>query len=447
MKQQPDEKDTGSIELVRLVGRGSLGSLAVKIAHVTLGLGVTVILARVLGPQAYGVYSWSFALVVLLAIPARMGFTQLLVRETAAYQLQQEWGLLRGLLLRANQAVVATSVVLAAVAGTILWRLGDRLESAEILTFGWALLLLPLMALGDLRGAALRGLRHVVMGQLPESVLRPAFLIVLAGAGAALIEMNAPAAMALHAVAAGMAFAIGAVLLLRWLPGEVRSAESRFETRRWLSSIVPFSLIAGMQVINSQTDIVLLGFFVPSEDVGFYTVAAKGATLVPFTLSAVNMVIAPYISRLHAKARADTLQDVLTWTARVILLTALPVAAILILFGNPILGFIFGPEYAAGYVALVILCVGQVINAGAGSVGMLLTMTGHERDAAFGVSIAAGLNVVLNLLLIPQFGMAGAAVATAASLLTWNLLLCLRAYRHLGLVTTAVDWSARSRER
>ena len=64
-------------------------------------------------------------------------------------------------------------------------------------------------------------------------------------------------------------------------------------------------------------------------------------------------------------------------------------------------------------------------------------MTGHERDTATGVGIAAAVNVTLNVLLIPLWGIEGAAIATAISLMTWNILLAVWVYRRLGIYTTA----------
>lgn len=107
---------------------------------------------------------------------------------------------------------------------------------------------------------------------------------------------------------------------------------------------------------------------------------------------------------------------------------SLPVALGLIVFGKPILATVFGPEYAAGALALAILCVGQLLNAGFGSVGNILNMTGHERDTVLGVAIGAISNVALNLLLIPPLGIDGAAIAIAMSLLIWNSWLAIVVY-------------------
>lgn len=409
-----------------------------KIANTLFGLAVAVLLARSLGAGGYGVYAFAFSLVSLIAVPAQLGVPQLLVREIARYRFQKEWGLLRGLLRRSNQIVVGFSLALGAVAAGVAWFLYSRADLVQTETFLWALPLIPLIALGNIRGAALRGLRRVIQGQLPEMVLRPGFLLLLAGGTLLFSTLTPSVAMALHALAAALAFGAGTVMLVRFVPVETSNAEPQYETRAWIHSMVPLSLLAGMSVVNSQTDIVMLGLFTASEEVGIYRAATQGATLVVFLLSAINMVIAPYISQLSTAGDKARLQRLATTSARAILLAAFPVALVFVVYGETVLALVFGVEYASGHAPLAILCVGQLVNAAAGSVGLLLNMAGYERDTARGVAVATGSNVVLNLLLIPPFGMNGAAIATAVTLVIWNSLLCWQVWVRMGIQSTAI---------
>ena len=86
---------------------------------------------------------------------------------------------------------------------------------------------------------------------------------------------------------------------------------------------------------------------------------------------------------------------------------------------------------------LVILAIGQLVSVSAGSVSSLLNMTGHERDTMQGLMIAASLNLVLNLLLTPRWGATGAAVATAVTLIVWNLILLRKVYLRTGIRASA----------
>src|SRR5688572_30631473 len=150
-----------------------------KAAATGLGFAVAVVLARALGPEGYGVYSYVYALVLLMAIPAEFGLATLVVRETAKAGALGQWGTVRGVWLWASSAAGILAVVFAAVGGSLAWLFADRFSTAQLATFGWGLALVPLMALGNLRGAALRGLGRVVTGQLPEGVLRPMFLLAM----------------------------------------------------------------------------------------------------------------------------------------------------------------------------------------------------------------------------------------------------------------------------
>ncbi|MFZ0255993.1 MAG: flippase [Gammaproteobacteria bacterium] len=416
--------------------RGAFGSVGLKIANALLGVAVAILLARALGPEGYGVYAFALSLVTLLAIPAQMGLPTLMVRETVKYHYQEQWGLLRGLLRQANQVALGFSLVLGLIAAGVAWSLSSHADPVQIETYLWALLLVPLIALGNLRGATLRGLHRLVQGQLPEMVLRPAFLLLLGGITAMVSTLTPQGTMALHALASGLAFAIGAALLWRALPSETRDAQPVYETTVWGRSVLPLSLLAGLQIINSQTGIVMLGFLATNEAVGIYRVVTQVATLVVFSLSAVNMVIAPHVAQLYAARNKQRLQRMTTWSARGILLIAVPVSGVFILFGEPILGLVFGSEYRAGHTALAILCVGQLLNAAMGSVGILLNMSGYERDTARGVAVAAVVNMLLNMILIPVLGMNGAATATAVTLLIWNAVLCRQVWVRLGIQST-----------
>lgn len=117
----------------------------------------------------------------------------------------------------------------------------------------WALALVPLIALGNLRGASLRGLQRIVAGQLPEFFLRPGLFLLLLGAMALWFpgRLSAPLAMTLQVVASLGAFLVGVWLLWRHTPGVVRQAQPTVEAKGWLVSSTLFALIAGMSVVNN----------------------------------------------------------------------------------------------------------------------------------------------------------------------------------------------------
>jgi O-antigen/teichoic acid export membrane protein len=421
--------------------RSGVSSLALKLASGGIGFALAVLLARALGPSGYGLYAFVFALVSLMAIPVELGLPHLVVRETARAHAREQWGLMRGIWRWAALAAGSLAVLIALVVGALAWALADRFSGVQLATFAWGLLLVPLIALGNLAGAALRGLQHVIQGQLSELVIRPAaFLLLVAGVllwGPG--SLAADSAMALHAAAAACALAAGAALLARERPESVmRDPVPVYETRRWLHSALPLALVAGMHLVHQYTDLVMLGLLVDNDQVGIYRVAAQAAAVVAFGLNAMNMVVAPRFAHHHATGDTAALQWTATFSARVILMLTLPVVAALALLGEPVIRLVFGPDYSSGYAALAILAVGQLGNAIFGSVAFLLNMTGHERDTARGLAVAVAVNVVLNLLLIPLLGLEGAALATTTTLVLWNVLLWRAVRRRLGIDSTAM---------
>lgn len=418
--------------------RGATGVLALNVTNALLALATGVLLARALAPSGYGVYAYALAWIQLLLIPTTVGLPALVTREVAIYGAHRDWSRLRGLLLRANQVVLALSLALMLLAGGATWLIAGSHEPSST-TLWLALPLLPLLGLAALRGACLRGLHRVLFAQLPETVVRPTLFLGLIGTiwlfGARLTPERA---MGAQVFAVTGAFLLGAVLLWRCLPREVGSATPAYATRAWAASALPFLLMGGLNLINYQTDLIMLGWFRSAGEVGVYRVAGVGAGLVVFVLGAANALLAPSIAALYARGERHRLQRIMTQSARLVLLCALPVALVLILFGRRSLAAIFGDEYAVGATALAILAAAQLANAATGSVGQLLSMTGHERDAARGIGLSALVNLALNALLIPRWGMNGAAAATAASLITWNVLLALLVHRRLGLHSTAL---------
>lgn len=403
--------------------KGATGTAGLKMVNMVLTLAVGILLARSLGPENYGIYAFVLSVITLLGLPTKAGLPTLIVRETAKYQLQEKWSNLRGLLTLANGFVVGFSVLVALVSAVVVWWYWGDEQGVKTSTFFWALLLLPLIAFGNIRGATLRGLRKVVQGQLPEEVVRPLVLILLVGGVFALgVELTPENTMQYTVWAALASFAVGAVLLIRAMPPEVRRAEPSYETKVWTGSLVPLSLITGIQIINGQAGIVLLGIFSTPDEVGLYKVAMAAAGLASVGLMVANVVLAPHITRMFHAQEIEKLQRLLVYSARMGFLASFPLLVLLIFLGEGVLGFLFGFEYKTAYWALVVLSIGQMLNAMAGSVGLVLKQINLEKKALMATFVGVAVNCILCLLLIPAYASTGAAIAAAAALAVWNLI-------------------------
>jgi O-antigen/teichoic acid export membrane protein len=165
-----------------------------------------------------------------------------------------------------------------------------------------------------------------------------------------------------------------------------------------------------------------LGLLGSDEAVAALRVGERGAQFVALSLALVNMVIAPHIVITYRQGNIPRLQQISRQSSRGAFLLALPVALTLIFFGKPLISLVFGPHYAeTAYMPMVVLVLGQLFNVAMGSVGILLSMSGHEKSSLLCQAVGLGTTLILGVVLIPPFHELGAAVAVAVGLVVWNL--------------------------
>lgn len=412
--------------------RGTVGGFALRIGSTALGFATSLLLARSLGAAGYGAYAYAFAWVNLLVIPSAFGLDVLMVKEMAADPGPSKQGANRALRGWSHRLVTILSIVTMAILVASVWGF-QRAQPDIVLVVALAATSLPARALTNLKQGTLRGLHHVVLGQVPEALLRPLLAVVLLLAAALLYgsRFDTVQAVAIAVFAAWVSFGVATVLERRALPEGLREAPPAYHRRAWLANALPFLFVSGMFIINNRADVIMLGAIRGEAAVGYYSVAAKAAMLITFVLAGANAALAPSFSRSFAAGQDGRLHAVLRNATALVLLASLPIALVLVVWGRPLLSF-FGPGFASAYPSLLVLSIGQLANVATGPVGQLLNMTGHERDTAVAVGSSAVLNVALNAVLIPLWGLMGAAVATACSTVLWNALLARYVYRRFG---------------
>ena len=435
------EKFLGSRESLRgQLVRGGTGVVLVQVLGMCLGLLLSVVLARTLGVKNYGIYAYAMSLSSVLLIFADAGMPTLLIREVARMEARRKWSFLRGLLTRALQINIVTSSLIVMLAAGWLWlHCYDDEATVRFKTILVAILAIPVSSLVRSLTGVLAGLRQVVLAKALEQLARPLVVLVLLAA----VFMLFPGwrlphvAVEVQLAAQMLILGVSLFLLLQSLNSRIVEHKPSFQTRAWLAASFSFALMNCAGMLNSQVDILFLGMLNTPRDVGLYRVAVQGAGLVAFGLNAVNAVVAPQFARLYSQNDMVRLQRLVTGSARFILVAALLVAAVFIFAGNFLLCHVFGNEYGAGYFPLVILASGQVVNAGLGSVGFLLNMTGHERDVVKTMGITAIFNLIANFFFIQIWGTVGAATATALSTIFWNITLHILVRRRIGINSMA----------
>ena len=410
------------LDLKNRIIKGAVGTFGVKVLGSGLAFGSSIMLARYLGTSGLGIYAYAITLVNLSSIPATLGLDRLVVREMAIYRTQSHWGAIAGLLRWSNWIVLAFSLAWSAIAIAVVWMMLDS-PNEQTVAVVLAMTTLPLASLRNLRSGAMKGLDRVVLGQIPDTLLVPAIVLVLTGVAYFALpdSFGVFGVLGIRIFAIIVTFLLGTRWLWRSLPPEVKQERPQYEGRQWLLSALPFMFLGTLELVNARIDIVMLGGITGASAVGIYSVIVGITQLTAFIHQATLSVLAPTIATLYTAERLQQLQQLIRQSALVVFAISSLIGGIIIGCGHYLL-LIFGSEFVAGATAMNILIGGQIFNALTGPVGLVLNMTGHQHLTAIATVLSAGLNVVLNALLIPQWGIAGAAIATTTSAIVINII-------------------------
>ncbi|MCC0177430.1 flippase [Waterburya agarophytonicola K14] len=414
--------------------KGVAGSLGLKVASAFLAFVMSVIFARFLGTSGLGTYSYATTWANLLSIPAALGLDQLIVREIAIYRNKAQYDLIGGFLRWANLMVLSAGITITLIAIIAAWNLKGDSDSTVVLAIALSMVAVPIMSLRNLRLGAMKGLRKIVLGQMPDSLFSPIIVIALTVATYFLFNdrFNVFWVLGIKIFASIVTLIIGTRWLLQSLPPEVSQVTPKYNTKKWIADGLPFMFLGASQLLNSRIDIIMLGSIKGVEAVGIYAVLLGITRLTVFIHHAANSVLGPNIATLYSEGKIRQLERIVRKSMLSVFLFSLVTGGLLMLLGNQVL-LIFGSEFLPGRTAMNILIIGTIFTSFTGAVGLLLNMTGHQNETAIAVGLSAILNIILNSVLIPRWGINGAATATTTSLIVINIIKAISVKKKLGI--------------
>lgn len=432
----------GSLHLVRRAGL----VLVVQVVGAGLSYGSQVLLARLLGTSDYGIYTYVFVWVSFVSLLAGLGFPAASVRFLPVYRVKEDWPRIHGFVRSTSRFTFATAIAIAlcaVVCAEALHAFGSLAHPSVIALGG---LLVPALAGSMLYTEFARSENRVGIAFVPALVARPALI----GIGAAALflmrgALSTSGALDATLLAAYAVLGVQYALTRRVFAGPHTEHRPVLELREWFGVGITLLAASAFIITLMQVDIVIVGAFRGARDAGIYAAASKTATLVSFVIMAVNAAAAPQFASLWALGRVDELQRLVTKLAGMIFWPSLAISVGIAALSGPLLG-LFGSEFHEARPALLVLLVGQLINAAAGSVGYLLTLTGHHREATRALGLSALACILLAAAGVWAFGLIGAALGSTAGFLLWNGALYWLVVRKLGIhpsIFTALRGSRR----
>jgi O-antigen/teichoic acid export membrane protein len=408
-------------------------ALAVRLGGMVTQYLFIFIVARLYGPKEQGAFTLCFTVLQLFAIFSQMGLDNRLTRIIAAHKDQADSAIIKTTYIQSLRLTLFASSIWAIatffsapfIAGTIFSKpeITDELQQT-------CMAFVPFVIIG-LNSAGYRGFKNMT-GFLIFKAIQPLLSAILL---LVLFYMKSNWGV-VHAYTYAT---LGTCLIsiITWYRFSKMNESAYQPTLSWnqmLGESMPMMLTGSMFFILGWTDNIILGIFRTSEEVGMYDAAFKLSTLSAIVLLAINAIQAPVFSDLYQKKEMGRLQQIIIKSNRLLFFTSLPLTLLLCIFPETILGFL-GEGFKGAWIALILLAIGNFINSITGSIGILLQMSGHQKQYNKIITTTAIGSIVLNFILIPKVGILGAAISSSAAKIIQNLLSVVYAKKHLGIIS------------
>lgn len=419
-------------EHFREVFRDTYYGFLLRIGGGGLAFGSNWLMARELGPDGVGVYYLAFTTVTVLAVLSRLGLADTCVRYASPAFVTDDWETVIAVRRTATALVTVISlisaIILAVVAPFVSHYVFHEPQLANALRI-MAIALVPLSLL-NIDAGMLQAAKRIPASTVVQAAAVPGTLLILL-AFVGYFSMTPAIATACYTLATIVVFVGGRTYWMRVVQKRAMRA-NYYDSRRLLTTGLRIMGVNSIGLIMAWTDTVCLGIWRPASEVGLYGIAVRTALLTSLVLSAANSAVGPKFAQLSAQHNISGLRTLIQKTSFGMAAIAVPVTMVMLIFPKIILG-LFGQKFVAAHTVLIILAVGQFVSVVTGTVGHLMMMSGYEKSLRNIVAFSAILNVILNVMLVPSFGMIGAAVAMAASMILMSALCVASVRKNLGI--------------
>ena len=414
-------------------GHFAASAFAVRVVSAGLAYISQMLLARWMGGFEYGIFVVVWTLVITLGVVFAFGLEQSVITLLRKYALDGDHGAARGLIFAGRLFTFLVSATIAAAGCTLLWLRPDLVSDYRLVPIFVAAVCLPIYTVSEVQDGIAVAQGWPDLALYPTFIARPGIILALLALVVALgIEPKATTACWAAVIATWGATAAQTVAIGRRLAAVLPPGPRRYDVAEWLRLSAPMALVDGFLVLLNSIDILLVGRFAEPDRVAIYFATVKTLVLVHFVHYAAKVASANRFASLwHADARADLavfVRRLVKWT----FLASLVMAVAVLLVGRPLLA-LFGPGFTEGFPILFVLVLGVLARSSVGPAETLLSMAGQQASAALVYGLTLAVCLVLNSILIPIYGIWGAATGTTAAMVFESFVLAAVVRRRLGL--------------
>jgi O-antigen/teichoic acid export membrane protein len=413
--------------------RAAGAAFLIRVASAAIAFGSQVLLARFMGGFEFGIFVYVWTCLLLVGGFVDLGLASSAQRFIPEYSEHGALAKLRGFLSGSRWLAFAIATALAILGALAVSLLRPLLDDYTIVPLYLACIALPVHGVMHTQDGIARSYNWIALALVPPYILRQFVMVGLmaaaffAGLPTDAVTAVALAGFSLWLVAFGQTFALN-----RKLKKEIPAGPKDYEIRRWLAVSLPMFLVESLYLLLLYIDVVVLKAFRAPEEIAVYYAANKTLAFVAFVYFAVAAAAAHRFTEYHVAgdhARlADFAADAVRWT----FWPSLAATVLVLACGWPLL-WLFGTQFVAGYGLMFVLAIGLLARAAIGPGERLLNMLGQQRACALAAATAVAINLALCLVLIPRYGIMGAATATSAAFCVESLMIFLVARRRLGI--------------
>ena len=401
--------------LTKEAARGGGIAFAGLLAGQAIALGTNLVLTRVLGASLYGIYALGLSIVNANRAFITLGVAQAVVRYGAMYSGVEDQRRLKGTFalglvfsLGVNSVLGVAIYFLADVLALQVFKEPDLAPVLKLLAISF-----PFLGVLRVAGSALRSLKRIDYDISLQQLLQPTLNLVLI-CTSFLLGYRLFGAVYAFLLSLGVSALFGVLLLIRVFPNLISSLSPVFNTRAFISFAVVLFLVGLSGNLLLQADRLVVGYFLPADQVGIYSIAATVTRKVAIVFGALGFIFEPMVSDLYHRRQIPQLENILKTTTGWTISLTLPICIVFALFSEEIMA-LFGSEFTGGVAAFSVLLLGQLVNAALGRLGTLLIMTGHQNTELANRLFTLVVFFVLSVILVPSYGILGAAIATTSA--------------------------------
>ena len=403
--------------------KNSLKVLLLRASGILLMFLLSLFLTNSFSAEIVGQYDFVRSFLMILSGASLLGTNQAIIYYSGILTSKKSFGSIKSIYFKMNFLILVACAILytplLVIDKEIINQIFNKQGAYELVSL--SLQGLVFYSITMLNIDTIRALKHTLISEGFRNIFRytPFFIFSII-----LYIIDSPEDLVLwfiYSFVVIFVISTAVVYLFLFNKNFPKSAAHNFSSTEILRASFPMALSAISYFLMQSTDVLFISAYDTFESVAYYSIAVKLATVTALALISVNIVIAPKIASIYNDKNFSQLKLILKKATRINVVISLPIIVLLLLFSEYVLST-FGSNYILAKNALWVLLIAQFFNSITGPSALYLNMTGRQKKLNVILLISLVINIVLNFLLVPAFGMLGAAISTTTSFVISKIL-------------------------